>query len=208
MRPPIPLIGLKGNDKILRRFEGKIGSRDGGSRDDCWLWVGGHGRNLDGSHRAQFRIGTSRYASRAAYALYIGDVHAGELVLHSCDNGMCVNPKHLRIGTHKDNTKDMIDRRRHGCWPEGVERKRGYKRPFMNRVCKLTDGMVRAIRQDRRTGWRDMEILAWEFGVSREHVLAIKQRRRKAHVSDEGPVAVGVPRSCGAPVTPVDADGR
>ena len=29
-------------------------------------------------------------------------------VLHSCDEPECINPKHLSIGTPKENTQDMI----------------------------------------------------------------------------------------------------
>src|SRR5690606_24447229 len=56
------------------------------------------------------------------------------LVLHTCDNGWCVNPEHLYLGTQRQNVIDMIERspgvrekmslsqtgRRH---PESVKRK-------------------------------------------------------------------------------------
>ena len=32
------------------------------------------------------------------------------LILHTCDNGWCVNPDHLYFGTSKDNSADMYDR--------------------------------------------------------------------------------------------------
>jgi hypothetical protein len=34
------------------------------------------------------------------------------LVLHSCDTRDCINIEHLRLGTHNDNMKDMMDRGR------------------------------------------------------------------------------------------------
>ena len=33
-------------------------------------------------------------------------------VLHRCDNGICVKPSHLFVGTQKDNVKDMYSKGR------------------------------------------------------------------------------------------------
>lgn len=37
-----------------------------------------------------------------------------EMVLHSCDNRACINPRHLRWGTQKDNMRDLSLRKRGG----------------------------------------------------------------------------------------------
>jgi len=35
------------------------------------------------------------------------DVPSNMVVMHTCDNPPCINPEHLRIGTHEDNMDDM-----------------------------------------------------------------------------------------------------
>lgn len=58
---------------------------------------------------AQFRAQHKTYrAHRVSYALFNGPVPANTLVCHSCDNRCCVNPKHLWLGTHKDNIQDCV----------------------------------------------------------------------------------------------------
>lgn len=68
----------------------------------CWKWRG-----------AKLKHGYGRYsggllAHRITYELLVGPIPEGLLVLHSCDNPECTNPKHLFLGTHSDNAKDMV----------------------------------------------------------------------------------------------------
>lgn len=72
----------------------------------CWVWQGrtnetGYGRFDDGTP-----------AHRWAYEFFNGPVPRGKMVLHSCDNPPCCNPKHLRAGTHIENMQEAVDRAR------------------------------------------------------------------------------------------------
>src|SRR5262245_3588013 len=49
-------------------------------------------------------------APRAVFMIRKGRIPKGKLILHSCDNPKCVEMKHLRIGTSKDNRKDFLER--------------------------------------------------------------------------------------------------
>ena len=88
---------------------------------DCWLWTGYTHKNGYGGIRVnQKQIKTHRYS----YTLYRGPIPPGLLVLHSCDVRNCVNPRHLFLGTQKDNVQDMMHKgrakfRKHNL-PEGV----------------------------------------------------------------------------------------
>lgn len=88
----------------MERFWSRVRRTDG-----CWIWEGsihplGYGRfYLDGKMQK---------AHRAAYQLAKGPIPEGAHILHSCDNPPCVNPAHLRAGSHSDNMRDMVNKGR------------------------------------------------------------------------------------------------
>lgn len=80
----------------------------------CWIW----GMQSDRCGYGKMSYGRSkRLAHRVSYAAFISDPK-GMLVCHKCDTPSCVNPDHLFLGTHQDNTDDMVrkgrGRRTHG----------------------------------------------------------------------------------------------
>jgi hypothetical protein len=75
----------------------------------CHDWM--RARNIGGYGVMQAN-GRVRLVTRLVYELNFGAIPEGMMVLHSCDNPACVNIDHLRIGTAKDNTNDMIMRNR------------------------------------------------------------------------------------------------
>ena len=92
-------------------------------------------------------------AHRISWALENGPVPEGMMVLHSCDNPGCVNPAHLFLGTHFDNMRDMVAKKRQARG-ESVYRS------------KLTAEDVREIRQLIAIG-RSHGGIAREYGVLR-----------------------------------------
>ncbi len=92
---------------IIDRFWNKIAH---GTTDKCWPWTastvgGGYGVFA-------LRPGKIVYAHRFSYFLTFGPFPEEMKVLHECDNPICVNPWHLKLGTHKNNMEDRAKRGR------------------------------------------------------------------------------------------------
>lgn len=73
--------------------------------DKCWGWLPGNWP----------RYPTLSVFARPihihifSYFIHKGDISEGLVVRHSCHNMKCSNPNHLSLGTHKDNSQDMVE---------------------------------------------------------------------------------------------------
>lgn len=76
--------------------------------DSCWIWKAGKMKSGYGL----FWLKTTITAHRASWILHFGEIQHEMCVCHKCDNPCCVNPDHLFLGTHKDNTHDCIEKGR------------------------------------------------------------------------------------------------
>lgn len=119
--------------------------------DECLIWPFAKDRN---------GYGPSRKMCIAAHG------EPAESILqaaHSCGNGNlgCMNPKHLRWATRKDNAGDMVD---HG------RSQRGGK----CNMAKLTESAVKQIRVTRSS--ESCASLARELGVTRKTVSRARYR--------------------------------
>ena len=80
------------------------------SDDECWEWTGPTWPNGYGCFKVN---GTRHVSSRLAFLLTRPGDPSGLMVRHDCDNPICCNPWHLRVGTGSDNMVDCLSRGRH-----------------------------------------------------------------------------------------------
>ena len=151
--------GKKGN--LEERFWEKVDKSPGlGPNGECWFWRGvtaGAGYGVIGL--GSRKLG-KEYAHRVIWVLMNGPIPEGLFVLHTCDEPLCVNPKHLWLGTPKDNVRDMLKKGRgRAGGPPGEK----------HGMSKLTDEKVRWLRWFYEDGWSQDQI-ANMLGVSQNTV--------------------------------------
>lgn len=139
----------------------------------CWEWQGKRDRNGYGRFKIEYK---EHFAHRLAYEIEFGEIPEGLRVLHRCDNPPCCNPAHLFAGTQADNVADMISKQRD---LEGREKAR--RQGERHHKAQLSEDDVRAIRTQRGQG-RICREIAEDFGVTREAVQSIVDRRKWRHI--------------------------
>ena len=134
--------------------------------DECWNWQGATFKD-SGRVRGQVRINRKVYlASRIAFLIAYG-YFPMPMGLHSCDNPLCVNPKHIHEGTHQDNMDEKVER---GRVVVSLGEQHG--------LHKLNDEQVREIRQMKGT----QKSIAKYFGISQVTVWSIKNNITWRHI--------------------------
>lgn len=112
------------------------------------------------------------YASRYVWIVANGD--PGDLfVLHTCDNALCVNIRHLYIGTQQRNSLDAHERHRR----DNVRYVRG---EYAGRS-RLTPDAVRTIRARYLNG-ESQDAIAKDFGVNQVAISWVVRRKSWAHI--------------------------
>lgn len=103
-----PVIQMSERDRL--RFFEKVEKKRG-----CWEWKYTR-KATDGPTRAIFGLkGKAIPAARLMWLITKGEIPWNMWVLHKCDNGNCVNPDHLFLGTASDNVRDSVKKGRwHG----------------------------------------------------------------------------------------------
>lgn len=119
--------------------------------------------------------GKKRLAHRVAYCKSKGisiEEIDGLMVLHSCDNPRCINPMHLRLGSHADNMMDRNSRLR-------------TSKGTLHAMHKIDEKTVNAIRDDyvgKRRGMSLAEI-SKKYGISKTQCYRIVNGESWKHIS-------------------------
>ena len=93
-----------------------------------------------------------------------------EMVLHSCDNRSCINPRHLRWGTQKDNMRDLSLRRRGG-------KTYGDNHPGT----KLSEDDKNKIRSEKESGVTQAH-LAKKYNVHQSTISLIGNNKKRSRL--------------------------
>jgi hypothetical protein len=144
---------------LQERFETKIVKTD-----RCWIWTATKNNMGYGMLSVSPAVG-KRLAHRISYEMHVGPIPDGLCVLHECDNPACVNPKHLFLGTKRDNVADMDTKGRRvvGINPDN---KPPTLRADAHPGAKLTSTLVKRLRERHAEG-EALCALARECGINK-----------------------------------------
>ncbi len=161
------ILDLPNLQEIKARFRAKFIQR---GEDECWEWTAaqmgrGYGKqginnHFWGAHCLAWLFANGPIPNRT------GRNPKSMVCRHTCDNPLCVNPKHIVLGTQGANIQDAVDRER---FPLGLDR--------VHTV--LTNDQVRAICLDTRLHRE----IAEDYPVNRRQISRIKEGVRRVHVT-------------------------
>lgn len=138
-------------------------------QSDCWIWIGNKRGNY-GSFSVGSRSLGSVLAHRFSWSMYSKqETPKGMVIMHSCDNPLCVNPAHLSVGTYMENTHDMLKKGRHTYIAhKGND----------NGKSVLNENIVREIRKSSMNHAQ----LGRFYGVSASCIRGVRSGRTWSHV--------------------------
>ena len=144
------------------------------SGEGCWHWQGAVNEQGYGVIGRAGRGTGNVKAHRLAYEIATGlRLRRDQLVCHHCDNPRCVNPAHLFIGTHRDNS--------HDCWSKGRASPPPRLQGSKNRSAKLDEGLIPEVFRLRSLGLTTYQI-ADVFGIGRSAICDVLKRKTWRHV--------------------------
>ena len=148
----------------ISRFFSHVNVR---GRTDCWEWTAKKTRGY-GYFSSK---GKSYRAARWIYQRLTGEQLSEDVVvMHKCDNPSCVNPSHLKVGTHSENTRDMVAKKRN-------PNRTGERHP----LAKIVAADVIVIRKRAAMG-ESRASIAKDYPVRRTQIDKIVNKKNWRHV--------------------------
>lgn len=132
----------------------------------CHEWVKclsttGYGRLWDGEE--------THYVHRLRWRAETGAIPEGLEVCHVCDNPACNNIKHLFLGTHEENMRDMAAKGHIGAYTKPEKVARGERAGG----ARLNEEEVQLIREIYAAGSTPQRPLAKQFNVSQSTIWQV-----------------------------------
>lgn len=160
--PRTPIILTKSD---IDRFMAKVRVAGAG---ECWNWKG----STQNGYGAFYVSGKQCRAHRVSYVIQHGSIPATGVIMHSCDNRLCVNPRHLSHGSQSENIKDATRKGRmvNPRFPGELSPK-----------AVLSEEDVFGIRKDRSLGM-SLNAMAAKWGVSKSAICHITSGRSWKHL--------------------------
>ena len=135
------------------RFWKKVDIKSG---DECWDWKAG---TFAQGYGCFYNGIIGEKAHRQSWIYTHGPIPDNGLILHKCDNRLCVNPNHLYLGNRSDNqrdransdsikfTSDMIVTMKRMYWEYGMKQKE------IAHIFKVDQSIIsRAVNDNPRVG--------------------------------------------------------
>lgn len=152
------------NNKSIRTIEDRFFEKVQ-KTESCWIWKGavkdtGYGVMQKGARgRGLIRV------HRFSYEYHTREtIPKGKVLMHSCNNKVCVNPDHLSVGTYGENLKD--------AWRDGL--RKTPEKHIGIRSRKLSDEEIsEIIKAPRDRGM--LPILAKRFCVSTSTIWKVRK---------------------------------
>jgi hypothetical protein len=105
---------------------------------------------------------------RFIYEQCFGEIPEGMVVMHKCDNHLCINPEHLILGTQLENMQDCTRKKRNAFGEH-------------NGHAKLTEQQVICILRDLTSS---NEELACKFNISTRQICSIRCGKSWKYLSE------------------------
>ncbi len=135
-------------------------------KDLCWPWVNSKSGKVNSriGYRQINWEGKAYKVHRVSYLIFNGFIPQGKIVRHTCNNPLCINPKHLILGSKYDISLDMVKSHRQGCQKLNEEAvkvikwflKYHYEIGLINKLAqlyKVKRETISAIRNNKNWQW-------------------------------------------------------